>query len=215
MYNKLLKILPYIGLILVLFGILMISFNYFTSKKDQTYKNMGVEIYDYYSKIKADTEVVNEVDDETKNEETIEKEEIVEESKPQQNYYVGYLEIPKIKFKRGFASINSPHNNLNENIQVIEGSNYPDVTDGNFILAGHSGSSSRSFFNDLVKLSYGDKLYIDYNGKRYTYEVYDIYTVLKNGEVSIKRKDNITMVTLITCVRNNNSKQMVILAKRI
>lgn len=215
MHNKLLKVLPYIGVVLVLFGVLMVSFNYFTSKKDETYKNMGVEIYDYNSKIKANTEVINDTDDEIKNEDTIEQEEIVENSKPQQNYYIGYLEIPKINFKRGFASINSPHNNLKENIQVIEGSNYPDVTGGNFILAGHSGSSSRSFFNDLVKLSYGDKLYIDYNGMRYTYEVYDIYTVLKTGEVSIKRKDNITMVTLITCVRNNNNKQMVILAKRV
>lgn len=215
MHNKLLKVLPYIGVVLLLFGVFMVSSNYFTSKKDETYKNMGVEIYEYNSKIKADTEVINDIESETKNEATKVQEEVIEKSKPEQNYYIGYLEIPKINFKRGFASINSPHNNLNENVQVIEGSNYPDVTGGNFILAGHSGSSSKSFFNDLVKLSNGDKLYIDYNGNRYTYEVYDIYTVLKTGEVSIKRKDNITMVTLITCVRNNNNKQMVILAKRI
>ena len=55
-------------------------------------------------------------------------------------HYIGYLEIPKLGFRRGFYNIDSALNTVEANIEVIKGSSMPDVENGNLIIAGHSGT---------------------------------------------------------------------------
>ena len=81
------------------------------------------------------------------------------------NDYIGYLNIPKINLTKGFLDNRSSENDVEKNILVVEGSNYPDVDKGNFILAGHSGTGWKAFFNDLYKLSAGDTAKITYKDK--------------------------------------------------
>ncbi|MDE5630199.1 MAG: sortase, partial [Bacilli bacterium] len=63
--------------------------------------------------------------------------------------YIGYLEVPDVKIKRGFVAMDSKYNSVGYNVMLIEGSEMPDVKNGNLILAAHRGNSSVSFFDKL------------------------------------------------------------------
>src|SRR5574344_499476 len=123
--------------------------------------------------------------------------------------YIGVLEIPSIGIKRGFLNINDKNNVVNKNIQVIEKSDMPDIKNGNLIIAAHSGSGRVSYFKNLYKLATSDTAYIHYNGVKYTYSVVNRYEVEKTGEVVIKRNNDKTTLTLISCSQTDKTKQIV------
>ena len=92
----------------------------------------------------------------------------VEETKlPEEvtNEYIGYLIIPKINLTKGFLDVRSTENDVEKNILVVKGSNYPDTDRGNLILAGHSGTGWKAFFNELYQLQVGDTAFVTYNNK--------------------------------------------------
>lgn len=139
--------------------------------------------------------------------------EIIEEKKEQIQQikydYIGVLEINSISFKRGFVDINSKYNKVNYNIQIIKGSEMPDVKNGNFIIAGHNGNSYVSFFKNLYKMNYNDLINVYYKGYKYVYKYENYYEVNKNGFVEIVRDNNKNTITLITCKKNSKDKQLV------
>ncbi len=188
------------ALILIIFGTILLSYNYLILKKNKIYEQMNLLLYEGAEpdNIKQDEPVVEE--ERTKS--------ATEEAKF--NYqYIGVLEIPKINLKRGFVDINSKYNNVSRNITIIETSRYPDQERGNFILAAHSGNCYVCFFDKLWKLTKGDYAYIHYNNIKYNYKIVDIYDVEKTGEVEIKRDVYKTTLTLITCTHNSDTKQTV------
>ena len=65
---------------------------------------------------------------------------IGEEDKSITYNYIGILEISKLGIKKGFLNLESPYNNVNKNVTLIEYSTMPDVENGNLILAAHSGN---------------------------------------------------------------------------
>ena len=127
--------------------------------------------------------------------------------------YIGYLEIPKIKFKRGFYNIDSRLNTVEANIEIIKGSNLPDITNGNLIIAGHSGTGWKAFFRNLYKLEIGDDAIVTYSGQTYTYKITDIYKEKNTGTVAVKRDHNKTTLTLITCTKDDSSTQTIYIAE--
>jgi LPXTG-site transpeptidase (sortase) family protein len=129
--------------------------------------------------------------------------------KDSRDNYIGYLEVPDVKIKRGFVSIDSKYNSIGYNVTIIKGSTMPDVDKGNFILAAHRGSSKVSYFENLYKLKVGSKAYVTYGGKKYTYKLVEIYEVPKTGTITIARDGSKTTLTLITCTRNNKKTQTV------
>lgn len=128
--------------------------------------------------------------------------------------YIAVLEIPRINLKRGLVAINDKNNNVNKNIEILKDADMPDVQNGNFILAGHSGNSRISYFRNLNKMELNDFIYVYYKGKRYNYQIKKVYDVEKTGQVSISKTNNTTTLTLVTC-RHNTSKQIVIIAELI
>lgn len=122
----------------------------------------------------------------------------------QEKSYIGVLEIPIINLKKGFYEISDINNNVNKNIQVISGSDMPNVVNGTFILAGHSGSGTYAHFKNLHKLSLNNEMYVYYGGYKYSYKVVNIYDVEKTGKVKIKRDANKTYLVLITCRQRTN-----------
>ncbi len=135
---------------------------------------------------------------EPEQEETEEQEEVED-----LEHYIGYLEIPKINFNRGFYSKNSEFNNVELNIQVLNDSSYPDTKNSNLIIVGHSGDAYNSYFTDLKYLSIEDELVITYKNHKYHYLIKDIYDVEKTGTVNIKRNQYKNTLTLITCTSGN------------
>ena len=71
------------------------------------------------------------------------------------------------------------------NIQILNSSTMPNVTNGNLILAGHNGASYISFFKNLHKLNINDKVYLYYNGVKYEYLISKYYDTNKDGNVEI------------------------------
>ncbi|MBP3841511.1 MAG: sortase [Bacilli bacterium] len=134
-----------------------------------------------------------------------------QEYKPKINYnYIGYLEIPKIRLKRGFVDPSSRYNNIQYNVTISDKSNMPDVDYGNFILYAHSGDAYISFFAYLYKLNIGDYAYVTYNGEKYSYELVKVENVPKVGTLEIQRPNkNTKELTLITCTKDSDSEQTV------
>lgn len=176
-----------------------IAYNYYVELRDynkaQEFLNIGKEEVE---EIKVDID-----------EEEI-KEQPKQEEKKTPNYnYIGVLEIPKINIKRGFLNIKDKGNNVNKNLQVIKGSDMPNVKNGNLIIAAHSGNSYISYFKNLHKLSNDDVAYVYFNNIKYTYKVAGKYDAEKNGKVTIHRDNKKNTLTLITCSQTDKTKQIV------
>ncbi len=133
-----------------------------------------------------------------------------DEGKMDEEQYIGFLDIPVIKLKRGFYSMTSEYNNVNKNIQVIA-----DDMDDLLILAAHRGNSKVSFFQNLEKLSLGDEIYLNYKHSVYKYRLYYKYYEKKDGNLSIKYDNNQKTLVLITCVRELKDNLVVYIAYKI
>ena len=193
-----------IGAFVITLGGFFILYNFISDKKlfaydymnEQIYNNNETEIYSVNT-----TEVTtDEEENKTQNYQDIES-------------YIGYLEIPKIKFRRGFYNIDSSLNTVEANIEIIQGSVLPNVTNGNLIIAGHSGTGWKAFFKDLYKLEVGDEANVTYGGLTYRYKITNIYQEPNTGKVSIKRNHDKTTLTLITCTKDDSSTQTIYIAE--
>ncbi|MBR5663073.1 MAG: sortase [Bacilli bacterium] len=178
---------------------------------------IGYHIYSDYRLKNIEDNNIQEFFNEEQNEETIQEEVFVEfENKKvdETNYdYIAVLEIPRINLKRGLSQ-DKYYNNVNRNVEILKGSTMPNISKGNFILAGHSGSGRVAYFRNLNKLTIGDISYIYYGGIKYTYKVNNIYDIEKTGTATITRDLNKTTLTMITC-RHNTNKQIVIISELI
>ena len=196
------------GVILIISGIPLLLSNYIKDKRDVVFSEMNL--------------VLSEIN--TRDIENVEEEPAVEEpteevKEDNNNYiyeeYLGVLDIPKINFYKGFYSKTSSLNNVQFNLFVLKESDYPDVVNGNLIIAGHSGNYSNSYFNDLYKLSIDDTVTVHYQGKDYIYKITKIYNEKKTGTVRILRNRNKTSLTLITCTNGDNYHQTIYIAELI
>lgn len=193
-----------IGAVITLIGGFFLSYNYVQSQKIVAFDYMSNAFYD-------GNEIVNISEEEDKKE----KLEVKELEGEVTNEYIGYLSIPKINLTKGFLDKRSTENDVEKNILVVDGSTYPDVEKGNLILAGHSGTGWKAFFNDLYKLTENDQVYIDYKNKKYTYNIVNIYKQPKVGRVAIYRNYDKTTLTLITCTNNDDYTQTIYIAELI
>ena len=193
------QMIAVIGSITILIGGFFLSYIYIQSKK--------VVAFDYIANVfdNENQEII--VQDGEHQEE--EEEELGEVT----NDYIGYLSIPKINLKKGFLDKRSSENDVEKNILVVEGSNYPDKDKGNLMLAGHSGTGWKAFFNDLYKLNKGDIAVVTYKGKTYTYKIVNIYTQPKVGKIAIYRNYDKTTLTLITCTNHDSTTQTIYIAE--
>lgn len=193
-----------IGSVVILLGYFIFSYNYNKTKKLLAYDYMSNIFYDNNNEV---AEIENNQD---KTQEAITEEEKINKNKTYD--YIGYLEIPKIRLKKGFVSKESIDNNVEKNIFIVDQSDYPDKTNGNFIIAAHSGTGWKAFFDKLYKLKTEDNIYVTYNNKKYTYKIADIYTQKKTGTIAVYRDYSKTTITLVTCTNNDDKTQTVYIA---
>ena len=199
-----------LGVILITFGITLMSNNYIKTKREETFNDMNLLLLDS----SIDEVNTEESNDETPNEEVDEE---PSKSDTSNNYepYLAVLKIPKLNLERGFYDKTSSLNNVDYNILFHSNSDYPDKLNGNVILASHSGTSSISYFKNLYKLELGDESQINYKNTTYTYKVVNIYKEEKDGTIAIYRNKEKSTLTLITCTKNDNAKQTVYILERI
>ena len=194
------------GVILIISGIPLLLSNYIKEKRDVVFSEMNLVLSE-----------INTRDIENDGEEPAVEEPTEEVKEDNNNYtyeeYLGVLDIPKINFYKGFYSKTSSLNNVQFNLFVLKESDYPDVVNGNLIIAGHSGNYNNSYFNDLYKLSIDDTITVHYQGKDYIYKITKIYNEKKTGTVRILRNRNKTSLTLITCTNGDNYHQTIYIAE--
>ena len=200
-----------LGVILITFGITLMSNNYIKFKREEAFNDMNLMLLEKLSTNEVNTEVKDNFEEESS---------LVEENtnyEPEENNdfepYIGVLKIPKINLERGFYDKTSTLNNVDHNILFHSKSSYPNEDNGNVILASHSGTSSISYFKKLYLLEKGDLAYITYNDVVYTYKIVNIYYEEKDGNVRIFRNKNKTILTLITCTKDDKNHQTIYIAE--
>lgn len=191
-----------VGSLLILIGGCVICgkyvYNYFLDRVED------IKIVEFYNKQEnIDTEVI---EDTTEKQEEVKKETKVD--------YVAVIKIPKIGVEKGLCKKGSSCNNVNQNIQILNEASYPDVANGNFILAGHSGSGRTAYFKNVYKLKVDDEINVVYGGYEYKYKIVNIYDIEKTGTASIVRNREKTTLTLITC-RHNTNKQIIVISELV
>lgn len=202
-----------IGILSIILGISLLVFNYVDKKIDYAYTCMNNKIF-AYNETKDEKEELPEKEEKPKEEVETVKEEGIDPTPSDTNYnYIGTLEVPKVGLKKGFLDINSTDNDVDKNIAIMDGSDYPNVNKGNLIIAGHSGTAWNSFFNQLYQLVNGDVIYIYYQNVKYTYQIVNIYEQPKIGTVNVYRDGTKTTLTLITCTKDNNTTQTIYIAE--
>ena len=194
-----------LGSLLVFVGVGVLTFEYFVKMKNDVFTEM---------ELKASANLVTSEEDDKDTTEVPIANKLPEDKKDKvavvdYSKYLGVLEIPKIGLKRGFYNIDSRYNDIQYNVAMVKGSTLPDDKNGNLILMAHSGWAAISYFEYLYNLRLGDKAYVTYKGKKYTYKLVNVYDVVKNGKVKIVRSYDKTTLTLITCTRNNDKAQTV------
>ena len=215
-----------IGVIISIVGIVIIGSDYYLSLKHEVFDDMNKAYYEQNVVISDEPEEINNGNYEEMNDDgdtNIDNQEqpVIEPDNKNNNNqnvenYIAYIMIPKIELNRGIYSITSTLNNVNKNIYVHPASTFPNnVSGNNLILASHSGSSSISYFKKLYKLELEDDVYLEYNGKTYHYKIKNIYTVLKDGTVALRVKQNVSTISLITCTKGDSKTQTIYICELI
>lgn len=197
-----------ISALLIMIGGYLVSYNYVQSKKVYAYDYVSTEFF--AEKDEDGTPVV------VKKEKEEPQPEVIQEDEPViTNEYIGYLIIPKINLTKGFVDRRSSENDVEKNIYIVDGATYPDVEKGNFIIAAHSGPGWQAFFNELYQLTIGDQIYVTYKGKKYTYQLTNVYKQEKTGKIAIYRNYEKSTLTLITCTNHDLTSQTVYISELI
>lgn len=188
-----------IGSLLILISLIILSIKLFSFIKDKNIENQKLNnFYNEQENIK----------------ELIKAEEITEADYSSYSVdYIAVLKIEKIGLEKGLVSKSDSDNNVDKNIQILEESDYPDVENGNVMLASHNGNASTSYFKDIHKLESNDEVIIYYGGYQYQYKVINSYEVEKTGKINIVRNGEKSTLTLITC--KGNDKQLVIICELV
>lgn len=202
-----------IGSLLIFAGFLSLSWNYFLKMKDEVYSDMRIAMMDDNIDVSRQIRISNSKSSNGYAPEV--NEEPVQEYTIDYNKYLGVLEIPKIRLKRGFYGLDSKYNSIQYNVTLVGGSTMPDVPNGNLILMAHSGDAYISYFAYLYKLNIGDEAYVTYAGNTYRYVITNIYEVPKIGMISLERNKERTTLTMITCTKDNDYTQTVYIAEQV
>ena len=129
-------------------------------------------------------------------------------NKDENDEIIGTLTIDKLNLSRKIYNINSSHNNVEENVTILN-------DDMNLIvLAAHSGPGYIAFFNDLDKLELNDTVNLTYNNKKLVYKVTNIEEQAKDGTIEINKTDKQRLI-LTTCSKKDKTKQLVVITEKI
>lgn len=202
--GRLIKIFSFLLLII---GISFIALEFLAKNKIKNEETKALEEFYEQEKTIKENKPKTEVKENSINVSSPQKARIKKKS-----IYIGVVKIPKINVERGLVDPSSKYNDVQYNVEIIKGSDMPNVPNGNLILAGHAGSARISYFRNLKKLQKGDDIFIYYQGKKYNYKVINIYEVDKTGTIKILR-NNKTTLTLVSCIHKED-KQIVVIAER-
>ena len=122
---------------------------------------------------------------------------------------IGNIKIKAINLNQKLFPQNSKHNNIEENVTILNGSIEPDNDNSIFFLAAHSGTGRKAIFKNLDKLNINDEVELFYKDNSYTYIVNNIWETKKTGNISVP-KENKNQLVLTTCSPSRDNYQLII-----
>ena len=122
---------------------------------------------------------------------------------------IGNLTIKKIGLNENLYNIDSSENTVEKHVTILKESITPDKYNSIMIIAAHSGEGKIAYFEKLDKLNTNDTIILEYNNKKYTYKVKDIWEEKKTGYININREDKKQLI-LTTCSPTKKEYQLVI-----
>lgn len=125
---------------------------------------------------------------------------------------IGKIIIDKININNNLYSMDNKHNNVEENVTILDGSIEPNNDSSIMFIAAHSGNSEISYFKDLDKLTTNDEIVLIYKNIKYKYIVTNKWEQDKNGYININ-KDYLNQLVLTTCSPYHSNKQLIINSK--
>ena len=127
---------------------------------------------------------------------------------------MGYIEIPKIQIIEPIYHYTSDEV-LDKGIGHLFGTSLPvGGKNSHCLLTGHSGLPTSKLFTDLDQMSIGDTFYIHTCKHILSYKVYEI-KIVSPEENPFKLKDNIDLITLVTCTPYGiNTHRLLVTGKR-
>lgn len=134
------------------------------------------------------------------------------------SWFIGDAKLPEVVSKVHYYNISVPKlgvegavveiggDDLAKNLIHYKGTALPGRV-GNTVIFGHSSLpqffSSRNYltiFTKLPTLAQGDKIYLDYDGIKYTYTVEELFEVRPTDIGILAQRFDNSFLTLVTCV---------------
>ena len=122
---------------------------------------------------------------------------------------IGELIIEKIHLKENLYKQESYLNNVDRNIAILKNSESPKEQNSIMIIAAHSGTGSKAYFENLNKININDSVILEYENSTYTYIVKDIWSEEKTGKIKIP-KENTNQLILTTCHPTKKNYQLIV-----
>lgn len=198
------KLIYFLLLIIIISSIILI---YKIEQSPDYNTDLYAQIYKEYNQI---SNIDKNIQDAFDNNSSNTKNPIVINKNSSGNFYrtIGIIKIPKIDLS--YPIINDcTDKNLNIAPAKLLGPNINTV--GNLVVVGHN-NWNQEFFSNLHKLENGDVVELtDTNGNKLEYKVYDKQQI-KQDDFSCLNQDtnNRIELTLITCIKYQKSKRLVI-----
>lgn len=183
----LLKKIKIIGGVLILIGIMIISYafaaKYWTMQKQNTMvKNYEKEIKDSINSKKTKSQTVSS--------------DVTDLTNIMKNGTIGILTISKIDLKVAIGE-GTDLKTLKYAVGHFNNTAMPGQK-GNFCLAGHRSYTFGEYFNRLGEIKNGDEIQVKTINGDYKYKVYDIQVVLPD-QVKVLNSTTDATMTLVTC----------------
>ena len=183
-----------IGIFLIIIGIAIIIYPFYTDISAKYEQKKLVNAYvggqNQYLSQEDLMQRLNEGFEESDNE--VEK---VEEKKVANA--MGMISIPKINLQLPIL-YDATQSNLKKAATMVKGTSFP-WEEGNTAIAAHRARTAGAYFNRLSEVKKGDKVTLEFSGKNYIYEVYEIFRVLPHETYVLDDIIGETTLTMITC----------------
>ena len=117
-----------------------------------------------------------------------------------------YISAPSIDMKLP-VYLGAGEEQLSSGAAHLCGTSLPlDMNNTNCAIAGHTGYFGRIFFDNIRSLNKGEELSVKNYWQTVRYKVVDKKTVVPTNTSDLKIKENTTILTLITCIKNDKGK---------
>lgn len=193
-YFKAVQLLKKIGIFLVIIGIAIMIYPFYNniSSKYEQKKLISTYIEDQYQHVsqKDLMPLLNEGFEESEDE----AQKVVEKKI---DNTIGMISIPKINVQLPIL-YDATESNLKKAAAMVKGTSFP-WEEGNTAIAAHRGRIAGTYFNRLNEIEKGDKVTLEFSGKKYSYEIYEMFRVLPHETYVLDNIAGETTVTMITC----------------